>query len=96
MNSRHAALILFVWYLLYPPFNVEKGKVDPSLPLTRWVLVETFNSSADCEARKIPTLEALDGKVHELDATKRDAQRRLRERALCVWSDDPRVRPLRR
>jgi hypothetical protein len=53
--------------------------LDPGLPLYRWYQVTTFDSSADCESRKMKVLEDMDKEAHDRDATKKIAeQERLR------------------
>jgi hypothetical protein len=93
MKRRHAvALTLVGWYLLYPPWNAEKGIVDPTLPLNRWYRVATFDSSADCEDRKFGVLEEMDKRTQYQTPEKAAKQERLRDQARCVSADDPHLR----
>ena len=89
---RVAGLALAGWYLLYPPWSVEKNSIDPGLPLDRWYEVATFDSLADCEAQKIKVLEDVDKHTHNPDLNKVVAQLRLRPQARCVSADDPHLR----
>ena len=93
MKPRHeVALALVVWYLLYPPWNAEKGIVDPTLPLNRWYQVATFDSSTDCDALKFGVLEEMDKWTHDLTPDKAAQQEGLRHQARCVSADDPHLR----
>jgi hypothetical protein len=97
MKPRHAAALAMVgWYLLYPPWNAEKGREDPGLPLNRWYQVATFDSSADCEARKMKVLEVLEDlekQTHDLDGQEIAASMRMRfHQARCVSADDPQLK----
>lgn len=86
-----AVIALVGWYLLYPPFNAQKGEVDPEFPLKKWYMVESFGSQADCERRKIQSLNNLDSQTHYADRAKVAEQRRMRQQAQCVSTDDPRL-----
>jgi hypothetical protein len=77
---------------LYPPWNAEKATLDPGLPLYRWYQVATFDSSADCESRKMKVLEDMDKEAHDRDAKKIAEQERLRHQARCVSADDLQLR----
>jgi hypothetical protein len=93
MKPRHAAALALVgWYLLYPRWNAKKATLDPGLPLYRWYQVATFDSSADCEARKMKVLEDPDNHTHARDAKKIADQERLRHQARCVSADDPQLK----
>ena len=67
-------------YLLYPPWSAEKEIVDPTLPLNRWYQVATFDSSADCEARKFGILEEMDKRARDRSPETVAQQERLRQR----------------
>jgi len=89
---RAAGLALAGWYLLYPPWSVEKNSIDPGLPLDRWYEAATFGSLADCEAQKLKVLEDLEKRTHNPNLEKAFAQLRLRPQARCVSADDPHLK----
>jgi hypothetical protein len=93
MKPRHAAALAMVaWYLLYPPWNAEKEIVDSTLALNRWYQVSTFDSSADCEARKFGILEEMDNRARDRSPETVAQQERLRHQARCVSADNPRLK----
>jgi hypothetical protein len=93
MKPRHAAaLALVVWYLLYPPWSEEQQGVDPSLPINRWYEVATFDSSTDCEARKLKVLQEMEKQTQEPTPGKLATMERLRHQAKCASADDPRLK----
>ena len=56
MKPRHAAaLTLVVWYLMRPPLphlNAHAFHADTGAPLKRWIIVGTFPTPKECEARR--------------------------------------------
>jgi hypothetical protein len=50
MNLRHgAALALAGWYLILPPYVRPYRDSDLRVPLSRWKLIERFDTAAACE-----------------------------------------------
>lgn len=87
-----AALALVLWYLPYPPWSEKQQGVDPSLLLNRWYEVATFDSSADCEARKLKVLQEMDEQIQEPTPGKLVTTERLRHQAKCASADEPRLK----
>lgn len=56
MKPRYAAaLALVVWYLMQPPLphlDAHAFHAEPAAPLARWIIVETFPTQKECEARR--------------------------------------------
>jgi hypothetical protein len=51
MKLRHAAaLALTGWYLMVPPYDLEKGLVDDAAPLSKWTIDGSFDSAEQCKA----------------------------------------------
>ena len=46
-----AALALLGWYLLVPPFDLDKAVVDDAAPLSRWTIKDSFSSVDECRAQ---------------------------------------------
>jgi hypothetical protein len=65
--------------------------MDPGLPPCSWYQMATFDSSADCEARKMK-VEDMDTEAHDRDAKKIAEQERLRHQARRVSADDLQLR----
>jgi hypothetical protein len=91
-RSHAAALALVVWYLLYPPWSEKQQGLDDSLPLNRGYEVATFDSSADCEARKLKVLQEMDKQIQEPTPGKLVTTERMRHQAKCASADDPCVK----
>ena len=50
MKTRHAgALVLVVWYLMYPPMN-QKGMPSKDASLEKWGLLNSFGTANSCDA----------------------------------------------
>jgi hypothetical protein len=58
----------------------------------RWYEVATFDSSADCEARKFKVLQEMDKQIQEPTPGKLVTTERLRYPAQCASADDPRLK----
>jgi hypothetical protein len=89
---RKGALALVTWLLLYPPWNDKKQVIDPSLPFREWYQVGTFETSGECRAESMKTLEQMDNQIMGTNADSDDEQL-LRHDARCIASDDPRLQP---
>jgi hypothetical protein len=86
IKLRHtAALALMGWYLFVPPQTrfwwIGEQRYDDAAPLSKWTIDRSFDKAAGCEAARLATQE-LAG----------DAAIRMGH-AVCVASDDPRLRP---
>lgn len=87
MKLRHiAALVLVVgWYLFVPPQTrfwwIGAQRYDDAAPLNRWTIDRSFDKAQVCEAARLATQEQAG-----------DAAIRM-SHAVCVASDDPRLRP---
>jgi hypothetical protein len=99
---RHvAAVAVLGWLLMMPP---DSGKaphsVDSEVPLSRWIVVSSFDTSENCEK----TLAALQNKEEDpVDLDKTGRLKRLKKNdaalgkarainAACVASDDFRLK----
>ncbi len=88
---------LVSWLLMAPPIDTGwKADFDPSLPMSRWSVVNTYDSAQECNlVRDWRIMTAM----RELDRSK-DEVKRLRRHRLLIWdylwecasSDDPRLR----
>ncbi|HKD69999.1 MAG TPA: hypothetical protein VKB84_24395 [Candidatus Binataceae bacterium] len=85
------------WFLMAPP--IDNGWIagfDASTPVSRWMVVNTYDSAEECDlVRQWRVMNAL----RDLDQAK-DQLKRLRRHRLLIWdylwecdsSDDPRLR----
>ena len=105
MKLRHpAALVLVGWYLMVPPFLKDQSgaltQSDASAPLKKWEVLESFNSAAACEEEKArkPSQESKaikqigQGAGAPLPVNVANAHVLRFHEALCIPSDDPRLR----
>ncbi len=86
IKLRHtAALALMGWYLFVPPQTrfwwIGEQRYDDAAPLSRWTLDRSFDKAAGCEAARLASQEQTG-----------DAAIRMGH-AVCVASDDPRLKP---
>jgi len=86
MKLRHtSALALLGWYLFVPPQTrtwwIGAQRYDDAAPLNRWTIDKSFDKAEKCEAARLTTQEQAG-----------DAAIRM-SHAVCVASDDPRLRP---
>ena len=85
MTFRRAAALVFVgWYLMAPPhFRNDKSPfaLDRSAPLSRWALINSFDTAAACKAE---VRRLMDSPIETVAAIGDDAQ--------CIASDDPRLK----
>ncbi len=104
MKRRHAAALAIVgWYLMMPPDSAKiPHSVDSRAPLSRWMIVATFDTSEACE-KALADIQSKERDPSELDTTGK--LRRLKKdppdpalgisRAVnsgCVESDDFRLK----
>ena len=83
-NSRTAALALVGWYLIAPPrFPHAKSPLalDDSAPLSRWKLIDSFDTAAACKAE-----------AHRLMDSPEKTVGAIGDAARCIASDDPRLK----
>ena len=104
MQPRHAAALALVgWYLMVPtPFNDNSLRYDPTLPLSKWKIVGSFDSADDCAKIQayqekqsnhvLKTIKDIDKlkDPNEPTAEQRDAF--LLGMSECVSTDDPRLK----
>jgi hypothetical protein len=88
MTIRHAAaLALAGWYLMIPPAHAYSNA-----PLNRWEIVNSFDTAAGCQMNRSEFIQ--DGtrrmKANQ-SASDRDWGMRY-EAALCISTDDPRLK----
>ena len=86
MKPRHgAALALVIWYLLAPPTALG-GLVHNRAPLSKWEVIEVFDTEAKCRTfADIMREEAMTN--HPLVAATQARAQAMK----CVTSDDPRL-----
>ncbi len=83
MKSRHAAtLTLVAWCLLSPPSGADL-KIAATAPLSQWINHHSYDSAADCEARRREIIDSL--RDSEPDAAENF------KASLCISTDDPRL-----
>jgi hypothetical protein len=99
MKCRHAAAIALVgWYLMVPPVKYAPTSkpdllaVDPSAPLSKWSVSESFDTAAECEARKDQRFETF-RKAMEPSAFLKfyDGPKGALLQGQCIATDDPRL-----
>jgi len=89
MNRRHAiAVALFGWYLMVPPSNLSQTSAYKQ-PLSRWVIVRSFDTADSCEDFKDTFFESSRQAwtLGVLNPAYRDYMF-----AACAASDDPRLK----
>ena len=103
MKLRHAAaLALAGWYLMMPPVYRNGKDVDPDIdiggthldetaPLSKWAIVASFDSAAECEKNLLAGRD-LSVIPWEPNLKSHKAIKRLWEFAACIASDDPRLK----
>ena len=99
---RHlAAFALVGWYLMMPPDSAKiPHEVDAEAPLSRWIVVTTFDTDDDCE-KVLAGVQKTEQDPIELDKTGKRARLQKHDEALgkaravnaaCVESDDFRLK----
>lgn len=88
---RHAAALALVgWYLLVPPW-VAPDQFDATAPLAQWRQVKSFDSAAVCEQHRLGAFRHFSAE-HKGDPMVAEYNARLYRAALCVETDDPRLK----
>ena len=86
MKSRHgAALAIVIWYLLAPP-TALRGLAYNRAPLSKWEVIEVFDTEAKCQTLANVMREEAMANHHPVAATQARAQAMQ-----CIASDDPRL-----
>ena len=92
MKPRHAAALALVgWYLMLPP--IERGGsggqfwVPANEPLSMWSTDRTFNSEDECNSALADLKQP-----RTYSGNAEQAQDMQRQRAICVSTDDPRLK----
>jgi hypothetical protein len=86
IKLRHtAAMALMGWYLFVPPLTrtwwIGPERYDDAAPLSRWTIDRSFDKAGVCEAARQATQQQAGDAAIRMD------------HAVCVASDDPRLRP---
>jgi hypothetical protein len=99
MNLRHAAALALVgWYLMLPPMNSWRGLpwIERNAPLSKWKQSAAFNSAKDCEVARGKHETDLGLAVKSNMAREHEVGRNpsapIDDGALCIATDDPRLR----
>ena len=89
MKQRHAAALALVgWYLMVPPTE-DANRVDPSVPLPKWVVLRAFDTADACnEAQDRPRYRTS---RLNLQIPVASAASEAVEFSQCIASDDPRL-----
>ena len=83
MKLRHtAALALVGWYLMLPPAG-QASLCDPDAPISRWKIVRSFDRADDCKDVYVRGVKTYEGQKDRSECAKA---------ALCIASDDPRLK----
>jgi hypothetical protein len=91
MKPRHAAALALVsWYLLIPPLSDPDGlSINTTAPLTVWYNMKpSFASKQDCENTKTKMISLHPHPSSPSEQMRHDGAKA----ALCVPSDDPRLK----
>ena len=99
---RHAAALAFVgWYLMMPPDSAKvPHSVDSEAPLSRWIIVATYDTQDNCE-KALADIQHKEQDPIELDKTGKLQRFQKHDAALgkaraidagCVESDDFRLK----
>jgi hypothetical protein len=99
VKPRHtAALALLGWYLMMPTPNGDNSlRYEPQLPLSKWRIVQSFDSAYACDASLADhqKLTAKDKDLKNLrnlgDASSAGRLAFLYGLAECIETDDPRL-----
>ncbi|MFZ0247756.1 hypothetical protein [Candidatus Binatus sp.] len=100
-KSRHVvALALVGWYLMMPPDSAKvPHSVDSDVPLSRWIVVASFDTQENCEG-VLAGIQSKEQDPISLDRTGKLARFQKHDEALgkaravnaaCVESDDFRL-----
>jgi hypothetical protein len=95
MNLRHAAALALVgWYLMVAPRDSDYLFVT-SAPVSKWVIVQSFDAAKDCEGERAGKVGLADksGTYWYYDTKKRENVGSPADLAYrCVATDDPRLK----
>jgi hypothetical protein len=90
MKPHHAvALALVGWYLMVPPMYAPNHEVDFNAPLAKWVIIDSFDTASECGVYANHWQSHF---PYEGDPAKRTAVKSRLKAAICVSTDDPRLR----
>jgi len=91
------AAALVSWFIVAPPIDTGwSAQFDPDTPVSRWLVVNSYDSAADCDFARVgrifTAMDALDRSPDQI--------RRERRHKLLIWAylwecdarDDPRLR----
>ena len=107
LKRRHFAALAFVgWYLVMPPNSIKiPHGVDSEVPLSRWIIVTSFDTEDNCE-KALTDLQDKEEDPIDLDKTGKLARlgkkppdaalgKARAVNAACVASDDVRLKASR-
>jgi hypothetical protein len=87
MKLRNAAALALVgWYLMMPPLGPD-GRIQKYAPLSQWEISSSYDSADDCEKVRLVASGWMPG-ANE----KKTAHTPRGDAAICVASDDPRLK----
>jgi hypothetical protein len=94
INLTHAAALALVgWYLMVPPSVGPYRRLDYAAPISRWNLIQSFDTPIACE----DYLQQQNEETVIADATIPNQRIRMTVPqemvARCVFSDNPRLKP---
>lgn len=106
MNLRHAAALALVgWYLMTPPVEsctgAFSGGACHQVPLEKWQIVGTYDSSSGCEKAKSLWIEKGQMYLADIEASSRSRTTRMSLNeasattdmaATCITRADPRLK----
>ena len=97
MKLRHAAALALVgWYLMVPPTSTDNlYRIRTELPVRNYWQHSAYDSAAECEAAKKPLADQFRTNAERgPNIMKRwwEAKAESIASALCVSSDDPRLK----
>ena len=102
LKSRHLAALAFVgWYLMMPPDSSKiPHDVDSDTPISRWVVVTSFDTEDNCEkalgdiqnSEQDPVTLDKTGRLKRLDKHDAALGKARAVNAACVASDDIRLK----
>jgi hypothetical protein len=100
-----AALALMGWYLMVPPTVGPYLRLDLSAPVSRWKIVQSFDTATACEGYLQEMKEgpgALHGEYSVAPKFKMEGLEKMQDMGIptsaltaarCIFSDNPRLKP---
>jgi hypothetical protein len=86
VNLRHAAALALVgWYLMVPPFGLDRSR-DPDQPLPKWSIAQSFDTTSECN-------DTMVGRRKHAQETGNKRMEDALTSAACIATDDPRLKP---